>query len=110
MGLPEEAFRKFEFPNCGVAEVIWNPGEQLARMWRWVYPTPSPWKAVEETRLEIQDLQKARVHVMAREAAAVSATDVWDLRGASTAPPARLRPSTPSKRDWKVRRGRQHCC
>lgn len=53
LGLSEEAFRKFEFPNCGVAEVVWNPGEDKARMWRWIYPTPSVWRSVEDTAAEL---------------------------------------------------------
>ena len=53
LGLSEESFRKFEFPNCGVAEVVWNPGEERARMWHWLYPTRTAWKTVDETRAEL---------------------------------------------------------
>jgi broad specificity phosphatase PhoE len=49
LGLSEEAFRKFEFPNCGVVELVWNPGEDKARMWRWLYPERGAWKSVAET-------------------------------------------------------------
>ena len=83
VGLPADAFRFFEFPNCGIAEVVWNPGEATARQWRWVYgggagdapaggyPAPSPWKTAEQTRLEW-------------EQAAAKAN--WDLRGARSVP------------------------
>lgn len=53
-GLTEDAFRSFEFPNCGVVELIWKPGEKTAAMWRWIYPTPSTWKTEEQTRIEWQ--------------------------------------------------------
>jgi probable phosphoglycerate mutase len=56
LGLSEEAFRKFEFPNCGVMEVVWNPGDDKARMWRWLYPTRTAWKTVEETCNELSRL------------------------------------------------------
>ena len=49
LGLGCEYFRKLEFPNCGVVEVVWNPGEETARMWRWVYPEPTAWKTVADT-------------------------------------------------------------
>ncbi|KAJ1490939.1 histidine phosphatase superfamily [Baffinella frigidus] len=47
-GLDENFFRKLEFANCGVAEVIWNPGEARARRWRWLYPAKSVWVEVPE--------------------------------------------------------------
>jgi len=53
LGLSEESFRKFEFQNCGVVEVLWNPNEDKARMWRWLYPARRAWKTVEETRAEL---------------------------------------------------------
>eukprot|EP00960_Hanusia_phi_P051828 761043-Hanusia_phi.AAC.4 len=59
LGLSEEFFRKLEFPNCGIAEVIIPHGEPIAvashskltlgagqskaKQWRWLYPTPSEW-------------------------------------------------------------------
>jgi broad specificity phosphatase PhoE len=50
-GLDENYFRKMEFPNCGVAEVIWNPGEPRARRWRWLYPAKSVWVEIPEVGL-----------------------------------------------------------
>jgi len=35
---PGDFFRKFEFPNCGVVEVEWVRGEEVARRWRVLYP------------------------------------------------------------------------
>ena len=49
LGLPEKAFRKFEFPNCGVVEIVWKPGQERACKWRYLYPTPSEWKTTQET-------------------------------------------------------------
>ena len=46
LGLSEEAFRKFEFPNCGLVELVWNPGEPRAKLWRRVYPKPTAWEVV----------------------------------------------------------------
>lgn len=56
LGLSEEAFRKYEFPNCGVMEVVWNPGEEKARMWRWIYPSRTEWKTVEETLVDLSNV------------------------------------------------------
>ena len=49
LGLPEKAFRKFEFPNCGVVEIVWKPGQERACMWRYLYPTVSEWMTTQET-------------------------------------------------------------
>lgn len=49
LGMGSEAFRKLEFQNCAVAEVAWNPGEEKARVWRWIYPERTPWKTAAET-------------------------------------------------------------
>eukprot|EP00588_Corethron_pennatum_P009174 CAMPEP_0194272126 /NCGR_PEP_ID=MMETSP0169-20130528/5769_1 /TAXON_ID=218684 /ORGANISM="Corethron pennatum, Strain L29A3" /LENGTH=264 /DNA_ID=CAMNT_0039014711 /DNA_START=242 /DNA_END=1036 /DNA_ORIENTATION=- len=35
---PRDFFRKFEFPNCGVVEVEWVRGEEVAKRWRVLYP------------------------------------------------------------------------
>ena len=50
MGLGEDAFRRFQVPNCGVVEVEWVPGEKYARRWRWMYPTEDErgWRTPEE--------------------------------------------------------------
>ena len=88
-GLPENAFRKFEFPNCGVVELVWNPSEATATKWRWIYPTASPWKTGEQTRLEWENAGRSFVP------AHVSEADTWDLRGGSTAAPKA------ECRDWK---------
>lgn len=45
-GMDEDCFRKYEFPNCGICEIVWNPGEARARRWRWLYPEKSPWNEV----------------------------------------------------------------
>jgi len=45
-GLDEDSFRQYEFPNCGICEVVWNPGEARARRWRWLYPEQSPWTEI----------------------------------------------------------------
>lgn len=49
LGLGCDYFRKFEFPNCGVVELVWEPGEEKARMWRWLYPEQTAWKTVADT-------------------------------------------------------------
>mmetsp|Transcript_57757 Transcript_57757/g.118189 ORF Transcript_57757/g.118189 Transcript_57757/m.118189 type:complete len:385 (+) Transcript_57757:166-1320(+) len=48
-GMDEDCFRQYEFPNCGIAEIVWNPGEARARKWRWLYPEQSAWFAVTDT-------------------------------------------------------------
>ena len=53
LGLSEEAFRKFEFPNCGLVELVWNPGEPRAKLWRRVYPKPTAWEVVAEGQGEL---------------------------------------------------------
>lgn len=42
-GWDETYFRKHDFPNCGMVEVLWKTGETHAMCWRWRYPTPSEW-------------------------------------------------------------------
>jgi broad specificity phosphatase PhoE len=58
-GLSEEAFRQFEFPNCGVMELVWNPAEDRAREWRWIYPSRTEWKTMEETKLDLSNVPSA---------------------------------------------------
>lgn len=40
-GLDESHFRRHEFPNCGLVEIIWHTEEETARNWRWHHPRPS---------------------------------------------------------------------
>ncbi|KAL7528460.1 hypothetical protein ACHAWF_002575 [Thalassiosira exigua] len=40
-GLDATAFRKNDFPNCGMAEVVWRDGDDAAASWRWRHPTPT---------------------------------------------------------------------
>lgn len=38
-GWDERYFRKYEFPNCGLVEIVWNKKEDaLATSWKWHYP------------------------------------------------------------------------
>lgn len=40
-GHDESHFRRHEFPNCGLAEIVWHSEEETARSWRWRHPNPS---------------------------------------------------------------------
>lgn len=48
IGLSEDAFRRYQVPNCGVLEVEWVLGEPRARRWRWRYPADDTWRSPEE--------------------------------------------------------------
>lgn len=58
MGLGEDAFRRFQVPNCGVVEVEWVPGERYARRWRWIYPSEDErgWRTPQE---EVEAFEKS---------------------------------------------------
>ena len=34
-------FRKHEFPNCGLVEILWRPEHDVATGWRWHHPEPT---------------------------------------------------------------------
>jgi broad specificity phosphatase PhoE len=53
LGLSADVYRKFEFPNCGMVDLLWNPGAEQAVKWRCLYPSPSAWKTSEETQSEL---------------------------------------------------------
>ena len=40
-GLDATIFRRNAFPNCGMAEIVWNTEEDVASAWRWHYPEPT---------------------------------------------------------------------
>jgi len=61
LGFSEDAFRKYEFPNCGVMELVFNPGEDKARKWRWVYPSRTEWNTVEETKADLSSAWSEKV-------------------------------------------------
>jgi len=39
-GIDATAFRRNEFPNCGIAEIHWHPSKDRATAWRWCHPPP----------------------------------------------------------------------
>uniref|UniRef100_A0A7S4I552 Phosphoglycerate mutase n=1 Tax=Odontella aurita TaxID=265563 RepID=A0A7S4I552_9STRA len=41
LGLDETHFRRHDFPNCGMAEIVWYHDEEIARNWRWHHPSRS---------------------------------------------------------------------
>ena len=45
------AFRRNEFPNCGVAEIHWHPSKDRATAWRWCHPLPPNSSSAEECDL-----------------------------------------------------------
>lgn len=47
-GLDATTFRCNEFPNCGMAEIVWNNGEDCAASWRWHYPVPTEFGCLRE--------------------------------------------------------------
>lgn len=40
-GLDATSFRRYDFPNCGMAEILWRDGDGSAMAWRWQHPTPT---------------------------------------------------------------------
>lgn len=42
-GWNEQYFRVYDFPNAGMAEVLWETGASKATCWRWRHPKPSEW-------------------------------------------------------------------
>jgi broad specificity phosphatase PhoE len=42
-GWDESVFRKHDFPNAGMVELIWRTDEPRARCWRWLYPQLTEW-------------------------------------------------------------------
>lgn len=40
-GLDATIFRRVDFPNCGMAEIVWHEEDEFASVWRWHYPTPT---------------------------------------------------------------------
>ena len=56
-GLDATIFRRNTFPNCGMAEILWNDGDELATSWRWHYPTPTEHGCLREQMMMSTDLQ-----------------------------------------------------
>ena len=50
LGLDESGWRKFEFPNCGMAEIEWPADARLATQWRWRLPERGCWRTRTSTR------------------------------------------------------------
>ena len=44
LGLDETAWRRHEFPNCGLAEVEWPCDAPRATRWRWRLPEETEWR------------------------------------------------------------------
>lgn len=38
LGLDETNFRRFEFPNCGLVEILWKDDKEVATSFKWHYP------------------------------------------------------------------------
>lgn len=46
-----EIFRRNVFPNCGMAEIVWDNDKDVATAWRWHYPTPTEFGCLREQLL-----------------------------------------------------------
>jgi broad specificity phosphatase PhoE len=42
-GWDESVFRKYDFPNAGLVELIWRVQDSHAYCWRWLYPQFTEW-------------------------------------------------------------------
>ena len=50
LGLDETAWRRHEFPNCGMVEIEWPASERLATQWQWRLPEQGRWQTRTKTR------------------------------------------------------------
>lgn len=58
-GLDATIFRKNEFPNCGMAEVLWHAEDDVASAWRWHYPQPTAHGCLREQLLGVVATSKS---------------------------------------------------
>mmetsp|Transcript_28497 Transcript_28497/g.59391 ORF Transcript_28497/g.59391 Transcript_28497/m.59391 type:complete len:317 (+) Transcript_28497:200-1150(+) len=54
-GLDATIFRRVDFPNCGMAEIVWHEEDEVASVWRWHYPTPTEYGCLRQ-QLAAEDM------------------------------------------------------